>query len=378
MSYSFEENARLFVEELPYRQGEYAGRNWGHPWHSLCSYHGKLKPAIAHFLVQAFTGEGDVVLDPLCGVGTIPLEACLQGRVGIGNDLSRMAYAVTKAKVEHPERESVDAAVENLGAYIEAHKREYCVTPLPYSDFGFNGKVPEYFHPDTYCEILAAREYFKNRELTPEEAMVLACFLHVLHGNRPYALSRNSHPLTPYKPTGEFVYKNVIGHIRNKLDLSYRKIEPDKLHTGKALCGDFHKIDSCFAGSVDAVITSPPFAGSMKFYIQNWLRLWCAGWEETDYKQADTDFLEAKQKKSMDVYYDFFALCSKMLKPHGKVILHLGHSRECNMADELEQRARERFHVVYRGAGNGEHMEKHGIKDKGATFEHQYLFLEKR
>ena len=148
--------------------------------------------------------------------------------------------------------------------------------------------------------------------------------------------------------------------------------------TGKALCGDFHKIDSCFAGSVDAVITSPPFAGSMKFYIQNWLRLWCAGWEETDYKQADTDFLEAKQKKSMDVYYDFFALCSKMLKPHGKVILHLGHSRECNMADELEQRARERFHVVYRGAENVEHMEKHGIKDKGATFEHQYLFLEKR
>ena len=43
-----------------------------------------------------------MVLDPLCGVGTIPFEACLQGRVGIGNDLSELAYIVTKAKVEKP------------------------------------------------------------------------------------------------------------------------------------------------------------------------------------------------------------------------------------------------------------------------------------
>lgn len=69
---SYAETAKEFIETLPYRQGEYAGRNWGHPWHSLCSYHGKLKPAIAHFLVKRFTNKGDIVLDPLCGVGTIP------------------------------------------------------------------------------------------------------------------------------------------------------------------------------------------------------------------------------------------------------------------------------------------------------------------
>ena len=53
--------------------------------------------------------------------------------------------------------------------------------------------------------------------------MVFAAFLHVLHGNRPYALSRNSHPLTPYAPTGDFVYKNVIQHITDKIELTYKK-----------------------------------------------------------------------------------------------------------------------------------------------------------
>jgi DNA modification methylase len=87
----FRAEAESFIHNMPYHKEPYCGRNWGHPWHSLCSYHGKLKPAIAHFMVEQFTEIGDIVLDPLCGVGTIPFEACLQGRVGIGNDLSEMA-----------------------------------------------------------------------------------------------------------------------------------------------------------------------------------------------------------------------------------------------------------------------------------------------
>ena len=375
---SYYDDAKKFIETLPYRQGEYAGRNWGHPWHSLCSYHGKLKPAIAYMLVDRFTDKGDVILDPLCGVGTIPFEACLQGRIGIGNDLSRMAYAITKAKVEHPQIEGVNKSLKQLEIYIEENKNKYNTDPFPYSDFGFNGKTPDYFHKDTYKEILAAREYFKNKDLSAEDAMVLACFLHVLHGNRPYALSRNSHPLTPYKPTGEYTYKNVIEHINDKINLSYKKIEIENLENGRSILGDFSKLGQEKIGQVDAIISSPPFTGSLKFYIQNWLRLWCVGWEKDDFKKADEDFLEAKQKKNMDIYYDFFEMCNNVLKPHGKVILHLGNSEKCNMADELEIRSSKYFNTIFKGAENVENVEKHGIKDKGGTFEHQFLFLEKK
>ena len=87
MNEKFLNQAVQFMDDLPYKKSPFNGRNWGHAWHSLCSYHGKLKPAIAHFLISYFTKPGDIVLDPLCGVGTIPFEACLQGRVGVGNDL---------------------------------------------------------------------------------------------------------------------------------------------------------------------------------------------------------------------------------------------------------------------------------------------------
>lgn len=375
----FKAEAINFIENMPYRQTPYSGRNWGHSWHSLCSYHGKLKPAIAHFMVGQFTNPGDVILDPLCGVGTIPLEACLQGRVGIGNDLSELAYVVTLAKLQKPSLNDCLEALKSLDDYIYKEKGAEAIDQdiELYNNFGFNGKLSAYFHPDTYREILCARRYFKSKiksKLTPQEAMIFSCFLHVLHGNRPYALSRNSHPLTPYAPKGDFIYKNVVEHIKDKLLLSFDKGAFERYVPGRAIFGDYNDLVSKDL-SVDAIICSPPFADSIRFYMQNWMRLWLCGWEYQDYKNAETLFLDQKQKNDFGVYESFFKMCAAVLKPHGKVILHLGKTDKFDMAEELSIRANPYFTEVYRGSENVQTIEKHGIKDKGATIEHQYLFL---
>lgn len=374
----FLSKSEKFITTMPYKQVPYSSRNWGHPWHSLCSYHGKLKPAIAHFLVKEFTQKGDVVVDPLCGVGTIPLEACLQGRVGIGNDLSELAYIVTKAKLQKPTYNDCLKVIDILEQYIESSKNSPITQAeiLKYSSFGFNKNIPEYFHPDTYKEILCARRYFfpKTHNISSAEAMVFSCLLHVLHGNRPYALSRNSHPLTPYAPTGPYVYKNVIEHITNKLDLTYKKGEFADYCPGQAIFGDYEDLPQKNI-LADAIICSPPFVDSIRFYMQNWMRLWLCGWEDTDYKNAETVFIDQKQKKDFDIYKSFFKMCYKILRPNGKVILHLGKTKNIDMANELSKRAHPYFIETYRGEENVQMIEKHGIKDKGATVDHQFLFL---
>lgn len=380
-TFLFSTKASTFMTKLPYRQEPYSGRNWGHPWHSLCSYHGKLKPAIAHFLIEQFTNPGDLILDPLCGVGTIPLEACLQGRIGIGNDLSELAYVVTKAKLEKPKLEDCLFVLSNLAAYIENNKNQPAILEdiNKYESFGFNGKIATYFHPDTYKEILCSRRFFipKLKTIAPAEAMIYSCLLHILHGNRPYALSRNSHPLTPYAPKGEFIYKNTVEHIKNKLETSSSKVDFTNYIQGEAIWGDYN--DLMGKGLlVDSIICSPPFADSIRFYMQNWMRLWLCGWEPKDYKNAETLFLDQKQLKDFDVYCSFFRMCSAVLKPSGKVILHLGKTNKIDMAEELSKRAAPYFNEIYRNFEEVQSIEKHGIKDKGATTEHQFLFLQKK
>nr|WP_302057286.1 hypothetical protein [Paenibacillus sp. Lou8.1] len=370
------------MKNLPYQKPPYNGRNWGHAWHSLCSYHGKLKPSIAHHLIKDFTKEGEVVLDPMSGVGTIPLEASLQGRVGVGNDLNELAYCVTKAKLEISNKEEVDKILNELDVFVEAFKQNYAENEIPYSDFGFNNKLPNYFHKDTYSEIIAARRFFQHRisKLSTEESLVFSCFLHVLHGNRPYALSRNSHPLTPYAPTGDFIYKNVVVHIKKKVELSFKKGEWGKFTKGQAILGDLFDLGNKFNSNqqVDAIITSPPFFDSIRFYSSNWMRLWLAGWEPEDFKRADEVFLEGKQKRELSIYKEFFRVCSNLLKPDGIAILHLGKSKKCDMATELSHFSNEYFHTVFVGNENVENIEKHGIKDKGSTTDHQFLFLLKK
>ena len=377
----FKNDAITFMKDMPYKKEPYSGRNWGHPWHSLCSYHGKLKPAIAHFLIKNFTKKGDTVLDPLSGVGTIPFEACLQGRIGIGNDLSEMAYVVTKAKLEKADVENVFKVIDKLENYIEKNKNENSTNILieENSQFGFNGNLENYFHPDTFKELLCAREYFitKMPNISSEEAMVFSAFLHILHGNRPYALSRTSHPLTPYAPKGEFIYKNVIEHIKDKINASYKKGDFEDYTPGMAIYGDYSKIKG-LTEKVDWIICSPPFADSIKFYMQNWMRLWLCGWTPQDFKDADKNFLDVKQRKDFSVYASFFKMCSKVLKPNGKIILHLGKTDKIDMAEELLKYAEQYFIKIHCDSECVLDIEKHGIKDKGATVEHEFLFLQKK
>lgn len=108
------------------------------------------------------------------------------------------------------------------------------------------------------------------------------------------------------------------------------------------------------------------------------MRLWLCGWEPEDYKTADERFLDLKQRKDFSVYSSFFQMCHQALKPSGRVVLHLGKTEKVDMAEELMKYAHPFFREVYRGSENVTELEKHGIKDKGVTLEHQFLFLIKK
>ena len=70
----------------------------------MCSYLASFPAALAHAFIDRYSRPGDVVLDPFSGRGTAPLQACAEGRIGVGNDLNPLAYLLTAAKVDPPTR----------------------------------------------------------------------------------------------------------------------------------------------------------------------------------------------------------------------------------------------------------------------------------
>jgi hypothetical protein len=372
---SWEENWNKFKKIVPHQQVPYLSRNWGHNNHSLCSYQGKLKPAIAHHLVKTFVPEDGSLLDPFSGVGTIPFEAALAGKTSYGIDISLPAYYISYAKTTAPISGESYNYMNALNSFIQ--NNNCSLDELnEVKSFGFNKKLYEYYEENTLKEILLARRFVKeNYPKTPSEMLVIASLLHILHGNRPYALSRRSHPIIPYAPTGDFIYKNLIEKLNEKVNRVIQQELPLNFKNGKIFNQDTTIIWPQEINNLDAVITSPPFFDSTRFYLANWIRIWFSGWSEKDFKYQPNSFIDERQKKDFAIYESIFRQSKERMKKDGVCVLHLGKSTKCDMAKELQKISKRWFRTADLFDESVEHCESHGIRDKGTVTSHQYLIL---
>lgn len=365
-----------FKDTLPHKNEPYAKRNWGHPLHSLCSYQGKMKPSLAYFLIKAFTKPGDTILDPFAGVGTIPFEAALNGVRSYAFDISPAALSIAKAKLGKADRQESITLIKKLENYIRSKKLSDRILELA-KQFGFNKKLADYFEAKTLREIVIAREFFKeNPPTTASEHLVFSCLLHILHGNRPYALSRRSHGITPFAPTGEFEYKNVVNHLKDKVERSFTVTAPSNFVEGDMVFQDATSWWPREIDNLDAIITSPPFFDSTRFYLANWLRLWLSGWNQEDFEKRPLGFVDEKQKLGFEIYEPILRQARERLKPGGVVVFHLGKSSKCDMAEKLAEVAKKWFKVADIFEESVEDGESHGIRDKGTVVKHQFLVLQ--
>ena len=366
---------RKFKATLPHQKGDFAKRNWGHPLHSLCSYQGKMKPSLAFHLVRTFVPPNGRMLDPFGGVGTIAFEAALQGIHAWTFDISPAAVQISAAKMGIPDRDLVVETIERLNAFIRRNSpKERELESM--RAIRINGPLSEYFHPDTMSEVILARRYFLKRPpRAPAESLVFSSLLHILHGNRPYALSRRSHPITPFSPTGPCEYRPLVPRLRAKVQRSLAVPLPPQFKPGHSLFQDATVWWPQDVTDLDAIITSPPFYGSTRFYLANWMRLWFAGWGAEDFRSRPRGFIDERQKKDLSVYEAVFRQARERLSPGGVMVLHLGKSSKCDMAAALSDMARPWFNVVDVFAEDVSHCESHGIRDKGTVVEHSYLVL---
>jgi len=373
--YYGKENWQIFQQDLPHQQLPYSKRNWGHNIHSLCSYQGKLKPAIAYHLVNIFVPEGGRILDPFSGVGTIPFEAALNGMTSYGIDISVPAYYISYAKVSMHRKDNCFNYIRHLQEFIQSNKcskQELQET----KQFGFNKTLSEYYEEKTLKEIILSRRFIReNYPKNPSEMLVVSALLHILHGNRPYALSRRSHPIVPYAPQGEFIYKNLIKNLTDKVERTLNEELPLNFAPGKIFNQDTTLIWPQEINDLDAVITSPPFFDSTRFYLANWIRIWFAGWSAADFKYQINSFVEEKQKKDFAIYENIFRQTRERLKRGGVCVLHLGKSVKCDMAEELQKVSKRWFRAADLFDESVAHCESHGIRDKGTVSSHQYLVL---
>jgi DNA methylase len=291
-------------------------RLWGHTFHPMCSYLASFPAALTHAFIARYSRPGDVVLDPFSGRGTTPLQACAEGRIGVGNDLNPFAHLLTAAKVEPASQAQAMTRLAQLrlgwnatsGEWLRLGERVSAdptaadsIVPAAGSQADpsdGSGVVPIEvalaFHPRTLGQLLFVRTTLQLDDRT--DRFLAAAVTGILHGKSASYLSElmpNTFSMAPryvreFAARTEFASpeRDVFDGLGKKLDRLFR--QPPPAREGIALLGDARDLapraqaalrDSGRPDRVRLVVTSPPYLRVVKYGYYNWLRTWFLGFD---------------------------------------------------------------------------------------------------
>jgi methylase of polypeptide subunit release factors len=254
-----------------------APRHWSEPCtnlectvHQLSPYIGKIKSSIAGELVSRYSQPGELVVDPFAGAGTIPLEAAMQGRRVFAADISPYARVLSQAKLKPPSslNAALKAADKALSESSDVVEPDLRTVPQ---------WVRKFFHPRTLKEIIRFAQIARR----PGNEFLLACFLGILHHQRPGFLSYPSSHLVPYLrnkryPREQFPdmysYRELRPRLHAKIRRSFKRFVRPKASGVVIRQSPIERL--LLPKRFDCLITSPPYMNALDYGRDNRLRLW--------------------------------------------------------------------------------------------------------
>lgn len=289
--------------------------------HQLSPYIGKMKSAMARYLVTTFSDLGDIVYDPFVGSGTVALESWILKRQVIANDMNSYAATLSRGKLNPFQSESLALSmIEEIGKVIAGNQYTTDLTNIP-------KWVKDFFHEDTLCEIIV----WKNMLVERREWFLLSCLLGILHHQRPGFLSYPSSHSVPYLRDKKYPpnkYPELYG---------YRALKPRLIKkVSRALKRvpqlDFNLNRLCYQKDAEtlipdikanAIITSPPYMRRLDYGRDNRLRLWLLG--ENDWRKID-EKVTPSESSFLNTMRNCFEVWLDILEAKGNCVLVLDNS----------------------------------------------------
>ncbi|MCB0318369.1 MAG: DNA adenine methylase [Bdellovibrionales bacterium] len=309
------ESQQFSVEELnlPLKQGD----SKVHSLHSLCSLPGDINPEIAEYCIERFSTPGQLILDPFSGSGTVALQAALTGRDTIAADVNPIAIAYTLAKLK-----PADIAEVALTLQLQSLSKPIALT-------NFDKYFSAFYDVNTYREIVNLKDFISA---SPSRVVgfISAVASSLLHGHGAGSFSSYTYSSISLSPTeqqalnierGQYPdYRSVQPRIFKKTASVMRDGYSTKLRSSKnaVFQTDARNLSRVANGSVDLVVTAPPYIRSKQDLDNLWLKLWFSDVSRAELESA------LSGPKNLEEWLEFinevtFEL-ARVVKPGGRVV----------------------------------------------------------
>ncbi len=264
--------------------------------HLIHAYPAKLLVHIPYLFLNntILSKEGDFVLDPFVGSGTVMLEGLLANRNVYGADANPLARLISEVKVSTPDLTKLKSTAKSIVAKAKMYKKYNIPSVVNY----------EYWFPQTtilsLSKILTAINKTEDDDI--RKFMLISfsnCIKKVSYADQrisvPVKLNPNRYPINSkewdrissrisqletidvFEKFNQIVNENIVRlkSVNNSIDSKYKaRIISDD---ARNLTCSLHGKKRLAKESIQLVITSPPYAGAQKYIRASSLNI---GWTE--------------------------------------------------------------------------------------------------
>ncbi|MCE9597895.1 MAG: site-specific DNA-methyltransferase [Spirochaetia bacterium] len=309
-----------------------------HPMHYTVSYRGSFKPELPEFFIGRYLTKPGLVLDPFGGRGTTAIQANLMGHAAIHNDLNPVSIFLASSRQAIP-------SITSLIEFAESMDLSARLVPTAEEE----EKLSPFFHRETLRELLCLRRALLSNFNDPHHRYIGVTALSRLHGHSDGFFSVYSFPqisILPgaqrknnarlgQKPEYRSIKERIIRKMKRDLSVALPESYNESAKKNIYLSCDSAKLRGVKSGTVDLVVTSPPFLDKVDYITDNWMRAWFLGVED---RVAD---IELSVTPSMDEWTGFmkatFLEMGRVLRAGGRAVFEVGEVKSRSQLYNLEE-----------------------------------------
>lgn len=274
--------------------------------HLIHSYPAKLLCNIPYFFLSntEFCPLEGIVLDPFCGTGTVLLEAALSGRSAWGADANPLAVLISKVKTTYIPKENLLKALSTILNRAERSRESYSA----------DGMIEGWFSESTITQLYRLQLSIEKVKSENQKNFFLLCFSNLIrkvsyadptiavpvHLN-PHRFSEGSErreaatfrletlkAVDVYDKFESICRLNIerVNSLKGNKSLRLAEVVSND---ARRLTRHYSKEEMIQDGTVDLVLTSPPYAGAQKYIRASRLNLYWLGTKDASVIRSIND-----------------------------------------------------------------------------------------
>jgi hypothetical protein len=274
--------------------------------HGFHSYAARLHPLTARRLVESLSKPGDTVFDPFMGSGTVLVEARLQGRRGVGSDLNPLSVELAHLKTRGTTALERRALVEAALRVVEYADERRLSKAGPIVRYGKEDRDLFDVHILLELDGLKAGIILEPAGFVHEALKLVLSSILVKVSRQPGDTVRRTSPRRLATGFAIKLFQSKTEELAERL-AEFAELLPRGAPPCAVAGDDARRLTSVGKGTVDLVVSSPPYPGVYDYAEHHAARLRWLGLDATTFERREIGARRDLRAKSRDEGLDEWA-----------------------------------------------------------------------